>query len=329
MDWSGRRVTVTGGGGFIGSHLVQELVGQGADVRALVRYNSRGDRGELEWLDPALLESVEVLAGDIRDYESAVAAVTGAEVVFHLAALIAIPYSYRDPRGVFDTNVTGTLNVAQACRAVEVGRLVHTSTSEVYGTAQQIPITEDHPVVAQSPYSASKASADHLVTSFHRSFGLPATILRPFNTYGPRQSARALIPTIISQALWTDSLKLGALDPRRDLTFVGDTVAGFLAAAASPQAVGQTLQLGTGEDLSVAEIVDLIGSVLGRDLEVQQDEQRLRPPASEVMRLISSPRRMTELTGWTPQTSLRDGLEATVRWIEAHPERYRAGEYAV
>jgi dTDP-glucose 4,6-dehydratase len=327
--WNGTRVLVTGGGGFIGGHLVQTLVEAGADVRAFVRYNSRGERGSLERLDAAVLDAVEIHAGDIREYESAVKATEGREVVFHLAAYIAIPYSYADPRGFYETNVLGTLNVVQACRAAGAGRLVHTSTSEVYGTAQEVPITERHPISPQSPYAASKAAADQLVHSFHRSFGLPAVIVRPFNTYGPGQSARAVIPTIVSQALAGGTVKLGSLEPRRDLTFVGDTVAGFLASATAEAAVGETVQLGTGTDYSVAEIVAEVGSILGRELEVEHAPERVRPADSEVMRLISSPERMRELTGWEPKVSLREGLRETISWIDRHPDAYRAGEYAI
>lgn len=328
-DWTGKRVLVTGAGGFIGSHLVEELVRRGGRVRGMVRYNARGDRGALEWIDRGLAEEVEVFVGDLRDAESVDDAVRETEVVFHLGALIAIPYSYANPRSFFESNVIGTLNVAVASRRHEIARLVHTSTSEVYGTAQQVPITETHPLSAQSPYAASKIGADQLVASFHRTFALPAAILRPFNTFGPRQSARALLPTIVSQALAGGPVHLGSLTPRRDLTFVGDTVEGFLALASSDRAIGEALQLGTGEDPSVAEVVELVSEVLGRPLEVVQEERRLRPPGSEVERLISSPERMRRLTGWEPRTSLRDGIAALVSYVGTHPDRYRVDEYAV
>jgi NAD dependent epimerase/dehydratase len=326
---SGRRAVVTGAGGFIGSHLVAELVEEGAQVRALVRYTSRGDWGNLRYLDEKVLGEIEVVLGDLRDPESVVEAVRDAEVVFNLAAQIAIPYSYVNPRDFVETNVVGTLNVLQACRAMEIPRLVQTSTSEVYGTAQSVPITEEHPFAAQSPYAASKVAADQLALSFHRSFELPVTVLRPFNTFGPRQSARAVIPTIIVQALKADVIRLGSLDPRRDLTYVSDCARGFTSAAASDAAVGQTLQLGTGVDVSVGDLVESVGSILGRELEVEQDPDRVRPEASEVMRLLSSPARMTELTGWKPEVSLADGLEQTIRWIEAHPEAYPLEGYVI
>jgi NAD dependent epimerase/dehydratase len=326
---SGRLALVTGAGGFIGSHLVAQLVEDGARVRALVRYTSSGDRGALNYLDESVLGEVEVVLGDLRDSESVTEAARGVDVVFNLAAQIAIPYSYVNPRDFVETNVVGTLNVLQACRALETPRLVQTSTSEVYGTAQSVPITEEHPLNAQSPYAASKVAADQLSLSFNRSFDLPVTVLRPFNTFGPRQSARAVIPTIIVQALKGDVLRLGSLDPRRDLTFVTDCARGFTAAAGSEEAIGQTLQLGTGVDNSVGELVEAVGSILGRELTVEQDPDRVRPEASEVRRLISSPARMTELTGWRPEVSLSDGLERTIRWIEANPEAYPLEGYVI
>lgn len=324
-----RHVLVTGAGGFIGSHLVEELVQAGARVRALVRYTSRGDRGQLELVDREILDNVEVMLGDLRDVESVRAAVEGTEIVFNLGAQIAIPYSYVNPRDFFETNVLGAVNVAQAAREAGVARVVHVSTSEVYGTAQVVPITEDHPIVGQSPYSASKIGADKVMEAWHRSYELPVAIVRPFNTFGPRQSARAVIPTVITQALAGDVLRLGSLDPRRDLTYVGDTVQGFLAAARSDAAVGRTIQLGTGHDVTVGEIVELVGDILGRQLAVELDPQRVRPAASEVMRLISDPTLARELMGWEPTVDLRTGLERTVEWIAANQDRFRVGEYTI
>jgi nucleoside-diphosphate-sugar epimerase len=295
---------VRGAGGFIGSHLVEALVEEGARVRALVRYNLRGDAG------------------------SAADAVSGCEIIFHLAPRIAIPYSYVNPRDFFETNVVGSLNVAQAALTHGVERLVHTSTSEVYGSPETVPIGEDHPLQAQSPYAASKVGADKLMDSFHRSFDLPAVVLRPFNTYGPFQSARAIIPTIVSQALTGGPLRLGSLHPRRDLTFVSDTAAGFIAVAGTDATIGRTIQLGTGSDVSIGELVDVIGEVLGRELEVELDEERVRPPESEVERLVSRPHLANELAGWIPTVSLREGLERTIPWIEANLHRFRTGEYA-
>lgn len=325
---AGRHVLVTGAGGFIGSHLVEMLLHEGAQVRALVRYNSRSDRGLLELVAPGTLTEVDVVPGDIRDVEAVAQVVDGCDVVFHLAALIAIPYSYRNPRDYFETNVLGTLNVAQACRERDV-RLVHTSSSEVYGTAQSVPISEAHPLVGQSPYSASKIGADHLIESFHRSYALPATILRPFNTYGPRQSARAIIPTIVAQALAGDVVRLGSLAPTRDFTYISDTVAGFLAVAGADATIGRTLQLGTGEEISVGNLVQEVARVLGRELRVEQEDERVRPSGSEVMQLVSDYSLMTALTGWQPRVGLEAGIAATVAWIDEHRDLYRVDRYVV
>jgi dTDP-glucose 4,6-dehydratase len=326
---SGRRVLVTGAGGFIGGHLVERLVREGARTRALVRYNSRNERGTLDWLPPETLEEVEVLLGELRDVESVGRAVEDVDIVLHLGAQIAIPYSYVSPRDFVETNVVGALNVANAARAAGVERLVHTSSSEVYGSARQIPITEDHPLEPQSPYAASKVAADKLMDAFHRSFELPVTILRPFNTYGPRQSARAVIPTIIAQALAGGTVRLGSLAPRRDLTFVSDTVAGLVAAALSPAAVGRTIQLGTGHDVSIGTLVDLVGELLGRELEVETEAARVRPHRSEVERLISDPSRARELLDWTPEVELREGLARTIEWLDSNRERYRVDQYVI
>src|SRR3954470_10766382 len=255
---SGRAVLVTGAGGFIGGHLTARLVAEGARVRALVRYNSRNERGWLDALDPAVQSQIEVVLGELRDVESVTRAVAGSELIFHLGAQIAIPYSYVNPRDFVETNVTGTLNVAVAARDAGVQCLIHTSTSEVYGSAQVVPILEDRPLEPQSPYAASKLAADKLIDAFHRSFELPITIVRPFNSYGPHQSARAVIPTIISQALDGGAVRLGSLHPRRDMTYVSDTVDGFLAAGSAPGTLGRTVQLGTGVDVSVGDIVSMV-----------------------------------------------------------------------
>jgi dTDP-glucose 4,6-dehydratase len=322
-------IVVTGAGGFIGGHLVERLVRDGARTRAFVRYNSRNERGTLDWLPPDTLAEVEVLLGELRDVESVTRAIEGVDVVLHLGAQIAIPYSYVSPRDFVETNVIGALNVANAARATGVERLVHTSSSEVYGTARQIPITEDHPLEPQSPYAASKVAADKLMDAFHRSFDVPVTILRPFNTFGPRQSARAVIPTIIAQALAGGTLRLGSLEPRRDLTFVSDTVAGLVAAALAPAAVGRTIQLGTGHDVSIGALVDLVGELLGRELEVETEAARVRPRRSEVERLISDPSRARELLDWTPEVELREGLGRTIEWLDSNRERYRVDQYVI
>jgi NAD dependent epimerase/dehydratase len=328
-SFAGKSVLVTGAGGFIGGHLTARLVEAGANVRGLVRYNSRNDWGTLEWLDDATRADVDVVLGDLRDIESVARAIRGVETVFHLGAQIAIPYSYVNPRDFFETNVLGSFNVAQAALAEGVSRLVHTSSSEVYGTAQSAPITEDHPLDAQSPYAASKIGADKLMIAYHRSFDLPATVLRPFNTYGPFQSPRAVIPTIILQALNGGSVTLGSLDPTRDLTYVSDTVDGFLAVAQTTSTIGMTLQLGTGDEVSVKEIVETVGQVVGRELEVEHDPDRVRPPNSEVERLISSPERVRKLTGWTPAVDLRHGLTRTMEWLRSSPWQGRADQYVI
>jgi NAD dependent epimerase/dehydratase len=322
-------VLVTGAGGFIGGHLVAELMRRGAEVRAFLRYTSRGDPGTLAWLPDEIRRHVQTVFGDLRDVESVQRAARGARTVFHLGAQIAIPYSYINPRDFFETNVLGALNVAQAALAAGVERLVHTSTSEVYGTAQTVPITETHPLEAQSPYAASKIGADKLMDGFHRSYGLPVVTIRPFNTYGPHQSPRAIVPTVIGQALAGDRLRLGALEPRRDLTYVNDTVAGFVAAAQAPQAVGRTIQLGTGNAVSVAELVDAVAEQLGRPLSVELDPERLRPAASEVQLLISDPSVARELIGWSPVVDLRAGLAETIAWMQRHGQSRPVEVYAV
>ncbi|RZJ98540.1 MAG: SDR family NAD(P)-dependent oxidoreductase [Brevundimonas sp.] len=324
---AGRQVLVTGAGGFIGSRLSERLVEVGAQVRALVRYTSHGGAG---WLDRSPVRGeIEVKRGDLADRDSVVDAVEGCDVVFHLGALIAIPYSYLAPDSYVRTNVTGTLNVLQACRQAGTGRLIHTSTSEVYGTAQTVPITEDHPLVGQSPYSASKIAADKLVESFHRSFDLPAVTIRPFNTYGPRQSARAVIPTIASQALAGGTVRLGDLRPTRDFVFVDDTAAGFIAAATTPGVEGKTIHLGTGREIAVGDLAALIGKIAGVELEVETQSDRMRPPGSEVERLLADPSLAEAALRWRAETPLETGLERVVAFVRDNPDVYRPAEYAV
>lgn len=323
------RVLVTGAAGFIGSHLTETLLSHGLQVRAFVRYTSHGGAGYLDDIAPDLRDGLEIVYGDIRDSRAVREAVSGCEIVFHLAALIGIPYSYRAPRSYVEVNVGGTLNVLEAARDLEVPRTLVTSTSEVYGTALYTPIDEKHPLQGQSPYSASKIGADHLAESYFRSFGLPVVIVRPFNTYGPRQSARAVIPTILSQALTSPSLRLGSLEPVRDLLFVRDTAAGFLALAANGEATGQATQLATGIGASIGDIVERVRRLVGKELPVEQDTHRVRPPRSEVMCLIGSAERARAQTGWRPQTDLDRGLELTLDWVQHNLHRFDIETYSV
>jgi NAD dependent epimerase/dehydratase len=329
MNWYGKSILVTGAGGFIGSHLTERLAQEGARVRAFVRYNSRHDVGLLSLLSRELLASVEVVSGDLRDGEAVRKAMSGAEVVFHLGALIAIPYSYLHPREVVETNVLGTLNVLLAARDLGTPRLVHTSTSEVYGTARYVPIDEGHPLQGQSPYSASKIGADKIAESFYRSFGVPVATIRPFNTYGPRQSARAVIPTIVVQALAGKEIRLGALDPVRDFTYVDDSVEGFLRVGWHEQAVGQEINIGSGECISVGDLAARILALTGRELPIVGEQQRLRPAGSEVMKLHASAGKARQLVGWEARVPLDEGLQRTIEWIGQHLERYRPEAYEV
>ncbi|MBY3596236.1 NAD-dependent 4,6-dehydratase LegB [Rhizobium bangladeshense] len=325
-----KKALVTGADGFIGSHLVETLVRSGVEVRALCQYNSFSSWG---WLDQSEHRGqFEVILGDVRDPAQMGAVAKGVDTVFHLAALIAIPYSYQAPSSYIDTNMHGTLNVLQGALDAGVGRVIQTSTSEVYGTARFVPISESHPLQAQSPYSASKIGADAIAYSYHSSFDLPVTIARPFNTFGPRQSARAVIPTVISQLLsGRTTLKLGALSPTRDFNFVQDTCDGFLALAASDEAVGQTVNIGSGSEISIGETVQLIADLIGVNVEVECDEQRLRPTNSEVERLCCDNSLIKSLTGFSPRYSLEDGLKATIEWLRQPQNlaRYKADIFNV
>jgi dTDP-glucose 4,6-dehydratase len=325
--WSGKKVLVTGAGGFIGSHLSEALVVAGATTTAMIRYNSGSLIGNLAFIDPDVRKSMRVVSGNVEDSDFVYQNVKGQDIVLHLAALIAIPYSYEAPRSYVRTNVEGTLNVLEAARRYDVARVVHTSTSEVYGTALRTPIDENHPLQGQSPYSASKIGADKLAESYYRSFGTPVTTLRPFNTYGPRQSARAFIPTIISQALARDEIRLGSLTPERDMTFVGDTVAGFMAAATTPGIEGMTFNLGTGKTYSVGWFAKRILGLMDLDKPLVQDDERLRPALSEVMKLVSDNSLAREKLGWSPTVSLDDGLRHTIEFIRKHHALYQTDRY--
>jgi len=323
----GKTALVTGAGGFIGSHLVEMLVRQGIHVRAFARYNSARQAGNIQLLPADIRQAVELYFGDLRDKEAVYQAASGVDQIYHLGAVITIPYSYQHPREVFEVNVIGTLNILTAARDHGTPHVMVTSTSEVYGTAQYEPIDEKHPLHPQSPYAATKVSSDAMAMSFHATYNLPVRIIRPFNTYGPRQSARAVIPTIISQALTHDVVKLGALHPTRDLTYVTDTVRGFVISAECDSAIGRPLNLGTGYSITVGELADLIIRLIGRKVEIVTDEQRFRPEKSEVMRLRSNNQLAKEIMGWEPLVSLEEGLQKTIDWIADHldlfdPERY-------
>src|SRR5882757_3549476 len=316
--WSGKKVLVTGAGGFIGSHLSEALAVAGATTTAMVRYNSGSLIGNLAFIDTDARKAIRVVSGNVEDSDFVYQTVKGQDIVLHLAALIAIPYSYEAPRTYVRTNIEGTLNVLEAARRYDVARVVHTSTSEVYGTAIRTPIDENHPLQGQSPYSASKIGADKLAESYYRSFGTPVTTVRPFNTFGPRQSARAFIPTIISQALTRDEVRLGSLTPERDMTFVSDTVTGFMAAALTPGIEGMTINLGTGETHTVGWFATRLLSLLGIDRPVVQEEQRMRPALSEVLKLVSDNTLARELMDWSPRVGLDDGLRQTIEFVRAH-----------
>jgi dTDP-glucose 4,6-dehydratase len=327
--WQNRQVLVTGAGGFIGSHLVEKLAQDGARVKAFVRYNSRGDPGLITMLPPEITEKLEIIAGDLRDLPALISAMQDVHYVFHLGALIAIPYSYEHPFEVVESNVIGTLNVLLAAREAGVGRIVHTSSSEVYGTAKKAPIDEKHALQGQSPYSASKIGADKIAESFFCAYNLPVVTLRPFNTYGPRQSARAVIPAIITQALTQRVIRLGNLEASRDFTYVSDTVDGFLSAAQEPGIEGETINLGVGSEIRIGDLADEILSLLGKSVEIKVDSERLRPEKSEVQRLISDNSLARERLGWAPKVGLREGLSRTIDWISEHLHHYHPEQYQI
>lgn len=330
MNWEGKKVLVTGADGFIGSHLTERLVALGANVRPFVIYNSQNSWGWLESLDSKIQSQLDVFSGDVRDENCVRTAVRNCDIVLHLAALIAIPYSYYAPSSYVDTNIKGTLNVLQACRDENISKVVHTSTSETYGTAQYVPINEKHPLQGQSPYSASKIGADMLAESFYRSFGTPVAIIRPFNTYGPRQSARAVIPTIITQLLsGQKEIRLGSLTPTRDLNFVKDTVEGFVKIAESKLTVGTVVNVGSGKEISVGDLARKIILLTGKQGEIVCDQERLRPEKSEVERLCADNSRLFELTGWKPEYSLEEGLTETIEWFTNNLSSYKTNLYNV
>jgi len=329
MKWQDKRVLVTGAGGFIGSHLVDELLNKGAEVTAFVHYNARNDWGMLEGRYNDKTPNLNVIAGDVTDSLFVKKAVSEKEYVFHLAALIGIPYSYVAPESYINTNIKGTLNIMQACLDGGIDRVVHTSTSEVYGTAEYTPIDEKHPLQGQSPYSASKIGADKIAESYYCSFGLPVTTIRPFNTFGPRQSTRAVIPTIITQALTSNTVKLGSLTPVRDLTFVIDTALGFIKFAESNKTVGKTVNTGSGRGVTIGELADLIIERVNPKAGIVCEKERVRPEKSEVMQLLCDNRYAKDLAGWEPTYTLEDGLSLTIEWMKEHIGSYKAGLYTV
>jgi len=329
MKWQDKPVLVTGAGGFIGSHLVDELLRRGADVTAFVHYNARNDWGMLEGHYTDATPHLRVIAGDVTDAGFVKKAVVDKEVVFHLAALIGIPYSYVAPESYVNTNIKGTLNIMQACLDEKTRRIITTSTSEVYGTAQYTPIDENHPLQGQSPYSASKIGADKIAESFNLSFDLPVTTIRPFNTFGPRQSTRAVIPTIITQALTTNKIKLGSLTPIRDLTYVADTVSGFISLAESKKTVGRTVNTGSGRGVTIGELAEIIIKKVNPKVKIVCEQKRVRPEKSEVMQLLCDNRLANELAGWKPSYSLEDGLDLTIDWMKEHIASYKTGVYTV
>lgn len=330
MQLRNKKVLITGAEGFIGSHLTEKLVKMGAHVRALVQYNSFNNWGWIETFDHDIKKDLEVYTGDIREFDNMKQAVKGCDMVFHLAALIAIPYSYRSPAAYIRTNVEGTLNVMQACLDFGVEKVVHTSTSEVYGTALYAPIDEKHPLQGQSPYSASKIGADKLVESFYCSFKLPVATIRPFNTYGPRQSARAVIPSIIVQIVnKKDEIKLGSLSPKRDFNYVADTVDGFVRIAESDHTVGEVINIGAGREISIGELAGLMIKLSGREINIVCENERVRPENSEVNRLLADNTKAAELVGWKPGHTLEQGLAETMDWIEKNIGHYKADIYNV
>lgn len=329
--WNNKKVLVTGAGGFIGSHLVETLVKSNANVRAFIKYNSKNSWGNLDYLDEIIKKDLDIFIGDLQDSFAVRKAVNGVDVVFHLGALIGIPYSYIAPEHYVNTNIKGTLNVLEACLSENTPKLIHTSTSETYGTAQYTPIDESHPLQGQSPYSASKIGADKLAESYHLSFNLPVSTIRPFNTFGPRQSARAVIPTIISQALsGAKKIKLGSSSPVRDFLFVKDTVKGFLAVAESENSIGKVINVGYGKGISIGELANKILSLLQKEhIEIITDNQRVRPNTSEVFELLCNNNKAKQLVNWEPQFTLEEGLKATIDYIQHNMDKYKPEIYNI
>ncbi len=330
MNWSNKKILVTGAGGFIGSHLTESLVKLGADVRAFVRYNSRNDNGYIETFSPEIKENIDIYSGDLKDPDAVLQAVRDRDIVFHLGALIAIPYSYVNPMDYVQTNVVGTANILNACLKSNVERVVQTSTSEVYGKMQYAPIDEKHPIEGKSPYAASKIGSDKMALSYYYAFGLNVSLVRPFNTFGPRQSMRAVIPTIITQAINDDFIRLGSLYPTRDFNYVSDTVNGFIKAASLEQAIGETINTGSGREESIQALCEIILNLMGREIPIIQEDKRTRPSNSEVNRLICDNTKAREILQWKPEVTLEEGLEYTIAWVrEQMKMKEKSAEYII
>ena len=329
MDWTTKKVLITGADGFIGSHLTERLIAQGARVRAFVMYNSFNTWGWIDTFSPKDKEAAEIVCGDIRETDLLKQTLKDIDIVFHLAALIAIPYSYASPSSYIKTNVEGTLNLLQTSMDYGVQKIIHTSTSEVYGTAQYVPIDEKHPLQGQSPYSASKIGADMVAESFYRSFNLPVSIVRPFNTYGPRQSARAIIPTLILQMLKGQTIRVGSLHPIRDFTYVADTVEGFIKAAESEGTEGEVINLGSNQGISIGELTNTLSQIVGKEVTIECEEERVRPAHSEVNRLLCNNQKAKELIGWQPSVNLKEGLAKTVNWLKENQQAYKSDLYNI
>lgn len=323
MNLKNKKILVTGAGGFIGSHLTEQLIKTGAIVKVFLRYNSKADLGYLKEFDKSVLNNIEIIRGDLKNVDSVTRAIKNIDIIFHLGALISIPYSYIDPRDYVDTNIIGTLNILKAAQEHNVKKIIITSTSETYGTALYSPINEEHPLQAQSPYAATKISADKIAESFKKSFNLPIAIIKPFNTYGPRQSTRAVIPTIIYQALTGNKIRLGNLNPKRDFTFVKDTVDGFIKIAKSDNSIGETINIGFGETISIKELVKTIGKIMNKKLIIKIEKTKSRPDDSEVKLLLCDNSKAKKLIGWKPKTSLNEGLNKTIDYIKEHLEEYK------
>lgn len=329
MNWKNKKVIVTGAGGFIGSHLTERLISLGAEVTAFVKYNSRNDLGQLKKLPKDKIPTINVIAGDLRDQDAVRKAIKNMDIIFHLGSLIAIPYSYLHPMEVIDTNIIGTTNILIAAKDNNVEKIIHTSTSEVYGTAKYVPIDEKHPLQGQSPYSASKIGADMIATSFYKSYDLPIAIIRPFNTYGTRQSTRAIIPTIITQALTKKVIQIGSLNPTRDFTFISDTIEGFIRVAEEKKSIGEVINIGSGFEISISDLVEKILKLSQSKAKIQIDKKRIRPKYSEVDRLWADSTKAQKMLNWQPSIRLDDGLKKTITWISDNITDYKVGSYTI